>query len=503
MAPVSRGLLFVAVSLATRAPFLDVPFLDLDEAAHLVGSLVLLHGGRLYTDFADNKPPLLYVHYALAQALLGAGLPAIRLFTAAVTLPLTAWALSAFFRHDRRGLVAGLLFLVYSAAFLAHDMHAVHSEILMLMPAAWAATLALGEGRGPTPGRGLAAGLLLGGAALFKHPALFWLPALALPALAPRRSHPARGAAFLAALAAGSALPLLAAWAAFAATGGADDLVYWTLTWNRAYAANPIPPGEAALRFARGPLFFAFAALPLGLAAWRGGSRQPERRSAILLLLAVCLLTAALGFRFFPHYLVPAYAPLALLAAPAVEEWFRAPRARPARLFLAATLFLLLGFSMANTVLYRASDVYPEARPIYAATAARLRQDPCFADASLFVWGYAPMFYAASGLRPASRFVIPQASLTGYVAGNTASARGEVDTRAAIDPAHWDLLMSDLQARPPTYLLDTSPSGLYRWNHQPLGRFPRLEAFVSAGYERIDGPEGVHIHRRRGCGPGA
>lgn len=503
MRPVSRGLLFVAVSLATRAPFLDLPFLDLDEAAHLVGSRVLLAGGRLYTDFADNKPPLLYVHYALAQALLGAGLGAVRLFTAGVTLPLTAWALSAFYRHDRRGLVAGLLFLVYSAAFLAHDMHAVHSEILMLMPAAWAATLALGEGRAPSAGRGLCAGLLLGAAALFKHPALLWLPVLALPAVALRRSQPARAAAFLAALVAGSALPIVATWAAFARTGGADDLVYWTLTWNRAYAANPIPAGEALLRFARGPLFFALATLPLGLAAWRGGPRDPERRRVVVLLLAVCLLTAGLGFRFFPHYLVPAYAPLALLAAPAVLEWFRAPRARPARRFLAATLCLLLGFTLANSVLYRATDVYPEARPIYAATAERLRQDPCFADASLFVWGYAPMFYVAAGLRPASRFVVPQASLTGYVAGNTASARGLLDTSAAIDPAHWDLLMNDLQSRPPTYVLDTAPSGLYRWNHQPLRRYPRLEAFVRAGYERIDGPDGVQIHRRRGCGPGA
>jgi len=502
MGPVARGLLFVAVSLGTRAPFLDLPFLDLDEAAHLVGSQVLGRGGRLYTDFADNKPPLLYVHYALAQALFGSGLPGVRSFTALVTLPLTAWALSAYFRHDRRGLAAGLLYLVWSATFLAHDMHAVNSEVLMLMPAAWALTLAAGEGREATPLRGLLAGLLLGAAALHKHPALFWLPVLALPGLPGRRS-PLR-AAYLVSLVAGAALPLAATWLAFAATGGASDLVYWTLTWNRQYAGNPIPAGEALLRFARGPLFWALATVPLFWAAWHGARRVTEGRGRLVALLAICLLTAGLGFRFFPHYLVPAYAPLALLAAPTVADWLRRPLRGPGLAFLSATAGLLLAFTAANTLLYRgALDVYAEARPVYAATAERLRRDPCFPGATLFVWGYAPMFYVAAGLPPASRFVVPQASLTGYVAGNTASARGEQDASAAIDPAHWDLLMGDLNGRPPTYVLDTSPSGLYRWDRQPLSRYPRLDAFVRESYEPLDGRDGVRIFRRRGCGPAA
>ena len=42
-----------------------------------MGSWVLLDGGRLYTDFVDNKPPLLYAYYALAQLLLGRGLFAV------------------------------------------------------------------------------------------------------------------------------------------------------------------------------------------------------------------------------------------------------------------------------------------------------------------------------------------------------------------------------------------------------------------------------------------
>ena len=36
-----------------------------------MGSWELLRGRLLYTDFADHKPPLLYVYYALAQLLFG------------------------------------------------------------------------------------------------------------------------------------------------------------------------------------------------------------------------------------------------------------------------------------------------------------------------------------------------------------------------------------------------------------------------------------------------
>ena len=114
--------LFVLVSLLTRWLSLVVEVLDMDEAAHAVGSWVLLDGGRLYTDFVDNKPPLLYGYYALAQLLLGRGLLPVHAVTAVVTVPLVALAASASFRHDRRGVAAGLLWLVYGASFLAHDM---------------------------------------------------------------------------------------------------------------------------------------------------------------------------------------------------------------------------------------------------------------------------------------------------------------------------------------------------------------------------------------------
>ena len=63
-------------------------------------------------------------------------------------VPLTAFAASAFFRHDRRGIVAGLLYVVYGAAFPAHDMHSASPEVLMLL----SLSAALVAASGPAPG---------------------------------------------------------------------------------------------------------------------------------------------------------------------------------------------------------------------------------------------------------------------------------------------------------------------------------------------------------------
>jgi hypothetical protein len=209
---------------------------------------------------------------------------------------------------------------------------------------------------------------------------------------------------------------------------------------------------------------------------------------------------ACLGFRFFPHYFVQFYIPLSLSAAPALEPLLRRPLSRSGRRLVAYTLLLFSGFTAANGWLYLGSArVYAETRPVFRNVAERLRMDPCFPGATLFVWGYAPMFYVASGLPPASRFVVPQASLTGYVAGNTASQRGELDVGDLIDPRHRALLLDDLRRQPPSFILDTTRAGLYRWERRGLETFPALAAYVARDYESIGESGSVKLLKRRDC----
>ncbi len=500
----ARLALFVALAVLTRASFLTVPFLDLDEAAALVGSWQVLDGGTLYVDFVDNRPPLLYDLYALGQLLFGRGMLAVRLLAALIVLPLTALAASAFYRHDRRGLVAGLLYLVYGAAFLAHDMHSVSAEMLMLLPLGWAVALLPGEAEAQRPARVVAAGALVGLAALVRQHAALWLPGLALVVwMAAGSGRVGRRIGGLLLLAVGFAAPLAAAVAAFTADGAAGELVYWTLTHNLGYAADPIPLKEALERAATYLLPFLIVTGPLWWAGWQSRPLFHSRHARLLVtgLVVLSLPAAFVGFRFFPHYFVQLYLPLALAAAPWTATALKRPLSRAARVAVAWPLVVLVGFTVANTVLYRGSvRVYEETLPVFQRVATRLEEDPCFGKGSLFVWGFAPQLYAEARLPPASRFVVPQASVTGYVPGRRPSRPGAVDAPGLVRQEHWDLLMEDLERRRPVFVLDTAPAGLHGWDRYPITDFPRLDRFVRSGYRTVADIDDVWIWRRTGCG---
>jgi 4-amino-4-deoxy-L-arabinose transferase-like glycosyltransferase len=500
--PIALLGLFVAAAFLTRAPFLGFRFLDLDESAALLGSWELLRGGRLYVDFVDNRPPLFYLAYALPQMLLGPGMLAVRLFAATIVLPLTALGASAFYRHDRRGVAAGLLYLVYGAAFLAHDMQAVSPELLMLLPLAWAAVLLREEADAGRPARLLGAGVLVGTAALVRQQAAVWLPALGLVAWLAAPGRSARRTARLGALLVGFALPLALVYRVFVGWGAGEELVFWTWTHNLRYARNPILASEALERAVSYLLPFLLVTAPLWYTAWRGRSLvgPPHARRVAWSLIAFSLPAVFVGLRFFPHYFVPLYLPLAIAAAPWTAVVVTRPLRRQGRVLLAWPLVMLAGFTLVSRALYRGPrPSYEEARPVFGRLAERLKADPCYGLGPLFVWGFAPELYVESGLRPATRFVVPQASLTGYVPGNRAVRSGAVDTSSLVRAADWDRLMADLNRSRPTFILDTAPSGPHGWGRYPVEEFPRLDRFVRGGYDAVAIVDGVWVWRRHGC----
>jgi hypothetical protein len=116
-----------------------------------------------------------------------------------------------------------------------------------------------------------------------------------------------------------------------------------------------------------------------------------------------------------------------------------------------------------------------------------LVRGPCFTGSRLFVWGWAPGFYYEAGLRgvrPASRFVVmAQSGLTRYVSGRqrrTPAAHGRDP-----GPGHWDLLMGDLERNQATYILDTAPAGIYRWDRYPVEDYPTLDQYLAEHYEPL------------------
>ena len=236
----------ILISLATRWLSLAVDVVDLDETCHIVGSWQLMRGGLLYTDFVDNKPPLLYAYYAAAQAIGGRGLFAVHLLTALCVVPLTALAVSACYPRRRAGMIAALTFLLYSAAFIGHDMLATNAEILMALPASWAIVLMRDEDWTADLWRATTAGLLLGAAVLFKPQIGTWIVAALVVLLRPGAVRPRRERLLAAsALIAAAIVPALCALLYFWVRGGLGAFVYWAGPHNLWYADNPMTLVEA------------------------------------------------------------------------------------------------------------------------------------------------------------------------------------------------------------------------------------------------------------------
>ncbi len=499
-------LAFAAVSVATRWLSLLIDVVDLDETCHILGARVLASGGLLYTNFVDNKPPLLYAYYAFADAWGAHRLFDVHVVTVLLVVPGTALALSAFYEHSRTGIVAALTFLVFSAAFIGHDMLAANAEIVMILPASWAVVLLAREPAPLAVRRWLAAGVLFGVAMLVKPQIATWaLAPIVATWLGPSRPIAwARRLIEAAALATGSLAVATAVYVWFLWRGGAAALVYWVVWHNLWYAENPIRPGEALRRLAEFFLPFMLVTAPLWYAANRGPVDvvSTHRRRLARWLVILSLPPTWLGFRFYPHYFIQLYVPLALASAPWLEAALRRPWSRGGRVVAAWAAGALALFTIANVLLYFGPfHVHHERDPIYRMLADRLRADPC-APGPVFVWGWAPNIYYYAGLPPASRFVVlPQSQLTGYEPGNLESNRGEADEGAVV-PQHWDWLMADLATSHPTFIVDLAPPNLYRWGRYPMRRYPRLQQFVSDNFVLAEDIRGARIYRARQCTTG-
>jgi len=53
-------------------------------------------------------------------------------------------------------------------------------------------------------------------------------------------------------------------------------------------------------------------------------------------------------------------------------------------------------------------------------------------------------------------------------------------------PRAWDLFFEDLERHPPAMVVDTSAPGYFAFTRFPPSRYPRLQSFLVANYERTE-----------------
>jgi hypothetical protein len=487
--------------LALRLPNHRIPIINVDEADFVVEANVLLDGGRPYVDFVEKKPPLIYVLYAGGMALVGRyQLPAMRVLLIPWIL-LTALFVSLIARRiygERQGLLALPLYAIAVSVGPPLDMHAVNAESLFLLPLVAGTWLALGE----RPLRWLAAGVLLACSALVKQQAGMQLPIVAAFLILHLRGRARWQAPAL--LCGGFLVTCLAAVAVLVAIGSWGEFLYWTVAVNRYYIGNGNSFGDGLRLMVRAllelvpasPGFWLFGEVWLGLAI-----RRVSQAASALTLISFCgsCLPLSLGGRFFPHYFLQLFPPLAILASmAAVELWDRARRFRRPRIAVAAAtvaglvVWPAVGWTRDGMDVERVS--IPHAVPDARRLAAYIQRETA-PDARILVWGYGSAIYYLSERRPATRF--PYVTyLVGAVEGTPSWWNPFVRSAPLEIPRAWDLLFEDLARHPPELVIDTAKARYFAFWKFPPSRYPRLQRYLDQGYERTE-VAGFPVWRRR------
>ncbi len=498
--PAGQAPLLMLLALAVRAPSFRRPFWSPDEGYLGTEAVALRHGGRLYTDVVDRKPPLVPWLYEACFGLTGPGTLWLVRLCAVAALALTALFVARLAAREWgpwAGLPAGVLTLAASAALPAPDAMAATFEVFMLP--ATAAAVYFGSRR-----RFLAAGLALAAATLTKQVGLAPLLPVALQVLAgPRRDRLRHGAA----LAAGVFLPV----AGCALLLGVRPFVFWNFLASSSYAASP--PGTAAMCGHAGSIllrlavpFAGFAFLlprrlprrmPRPLGRWRGVTELRPRTRTFDRVLWLWLIASAAGvtagFRFYGHYFLQLLPPLALLALRAADSArTRALSRRPAgprtrdRALAAACLCAVAAAALFDAGALRAEP--PQmGKSLALASALDARSRP---GQRVFLWSMHPEVYWLAG-RPAAGRYLTAGLLTNFSGG--ADVR-RVGARYAV-PGAWAGLRRELAAAPPCLVVDDSAGTPY-----PMAGYPALVRLVrDGGYTRVAAVEGAVVYRRAGC----
>jgi len=463
--PAAFGALVFAAAIVAHLPGLGHQLFDSDEAAIATLGNAVAHGGVLYRDVIDRKPPLAPLLYAWSFVVTGTrDLQPLHLMLA---LELGAAALLLAGEARRIGgaragwWAAGLLIAGAIATRPAAGQAANYSQ-LALLPACGAIVAA----RRGTLRSAVLAGVSLGLAVLTRQtwilglaPAMFaaWLSA------GRRASH----AIWLA-----SATICTIALVALIMPFGA--FVHWTFTGNASILDVAHSSGVGARAWASVSLFLVGHLAVVWLAGRRG---VRWREIDLWLWVATGLVAVTMGFRFFDHYWFQVLPALCLLAALGV-----------ARTALAERLLLIAVVAWPTIVAWNDAWTTTAFSRNWTPTVALIDANSKPSD-RVTVWGSIPELYWLSGRSPGGAMVT-----TDFVVGKTAGRPDGPQRLADATPGAQRQFLDSLRAVPPRLFLDTSTAGIRGYAHYPITLVPAVAAFVRDHYDKISTVQGITVY---------
>ena len=480
-----RPWVFVAATTAAvalvRLPSFVHQLFDPDEGAIAAEAITLRHGGTLYVDAIDRKPPIPAFLYTGVFDVTGStdlrpvhALAAVFLLGAALVV--------GFDLRARIGTSAGwwaaALMVTGAVGFLPTNAQAANYAHFALLPGAVAVVAARRMGWRWA----LLAGVCLGLAILCRQTwAIGLLPGgLAIVLRGRPRDLPVFVAGCVAVVASVAfVVPFHAFWSAtFTGNGG---FVTSGADWSDVLTGLG---GNLGLFVG----FHVVAVVMLAVVArrrWR--ERAGWRADADLWLwLLTGLVAVVTGLRFYGHYWLQLLPPLVLLVAPLAAEL----TSRARRLALAAVLVPTLvacGLAFVPGSVRTLEDPQPLARAVD-------QLDP--RGAPVLVWGNYPELYWAANRPVAGGFVT-----SNFVTGLSGNREPGADTFKDATPGATGTFLAALREHPPAVIVDTSTADLRGYGAYPLASLPGLVQFIrSHGY--VVGPPRRRQHALGAGGTG-
>jgi hypothetical protein len=464
--------LLIGAGLLAHLPGFGHQLFDSDEAAIATVGNVVAHGGVLYRDAIDRKPPLAPLLYAASFTVTGSRdlrplhvLVGLELAGAAFVLALEARRVAG----RRSGWWAAGLLIAGAVAFRPVAGQAANYSQLALLPACGAIVCA----RRGTTRNAVAAGALLGLAILTRQT---WILGL-VPATAAAWLHGGRRPSRPLLVVLGVALTI----AAVVLIAPFGDFWRWTFSGNASLLS---PAGSTSVwpRFARTLWPFLAGHIAICLLVIRRGLHRDDMD--LWLWLFTGLVAVVAGFRFFDHYWFQVLPPVCLLAAFAID-----------RVNLPGRI-LLIGLVALPTVVFWSSAWTTTAfsnswSPVVSFISKHTRPTDRVA-----VWGSVPEIYWRSGRSPGGAMVT-----TDFVVGRSAGHPDGPQRLRAASPGALDQYMQSLYAHPPRLFLDTAPASIRGYGHYPLTVEPRVSRFVDSYYRALSTVDRVTVYQLEGRPP--
>jgi len=436
--------------------------------------------------------------------------------TAVVVIALLVYSLGCLQGGRVTGLLAmGLFSLLSCVGTHATDLMAFHTEWPLVMCTSAAMLILLYGLRAGRPGLVLLSGLFLGVAFLSKQVGLCDLGAASVFCVLysrTRESYWKSSVIAVVPLVAGAAVPVLVTVGWFAFNGAMADFWYYFWQYNTEINMRSVTLAmqmRALVDLWRELVTSGLAAVAIlavagAVLGWvglvkhlRSGGRMPP--SEVVLFtgwFVTSWVGASYSTRGFGHYFITTFPPLSLLAAVAAVTFARfisgrvgAGRPHPRGHFglsgvLRTSLVTLTATAVGLHCVYLLAtqfswggggwgeDYRSWSRYIAAESAP---------DDTIFLWGFVPEIYTLSDRLHASRFVYCN-QVTGLIPWTNLQVP---DTSSTAVPGAFEIMMEELAAHRPIFIVDASIGALFGYSKYPISMYPEFDRFVREGYREV------------------